>query len=476
MVTLRTVSFLDSAMFREGVRLPGVFVTRTSAPGVLLLIVAVALLVPAPMLAQRGGGAGIAGRAMHGKPLICIHDCPDVPDGSTSDDGLNNFQHIMAVQATADQNGAFAKVTKDAQDAAKELQTFRELLQNVPAPSVLPDRATMLDQAIDGSRNANQNFLAALTSAQKSGLKDIIEKLEKADSDLNNQIKTLDRVLQTSKADREQIAPIAAALDKALASFQSEQLALGREMSIILPSAGQELTFNLPPVTSSIDIAGQPISILASGVVSRTSVADGHDFFSLKLVADLSDLQENITGILHAQLTRVPRCGERIQIVQGTFIPEAPASLVVTHLHYERWICPPGWEEPTELAVADGAFEVKLTASTEPNALRLTSEISHVDADGSLRDSLLSGSLGATLRQQISASLLSALQKGADLKATLPPVAQEFATIQKVQFQDAGAGRLTLVLNGQLQLSDEQARQFAIQLKQRLSAQEISPP
>jgi hypothetical protein len=47
---------------------------------------------------------------------------------------------------------------------------------------------------------------------------------------------------------------------------------------------------------------------------------------------------------------------------------------------------------------------------------------------------------------------------------------------QKAQFQDAGAGRSILILNGQLQLSDEQAKQFAIQLKQRLSAQEISPP
>jgi len=63
----------------------------------------------------------------------------------------------MAVQATADQNGAFAKVTKDAQDAAKELQTFRTVAE-CPRSFGAADRATMLDQAIDGSRNANQTF------------------------------------------------------------------------------------------------------------------------------------------------------------------------------------------------------------------------------------------------------------------------------------------------------------------------------
>jgi hypothetical protein len=467
-------------MFHEGVRLPGASASRMSASGLLIPTIAIALLLaPAPMVAQRGGGGGggggIAGRALHGRPLICVHDCPDTPDAVSADDGLDNFEHIMAVQASSDQSAAFAKVTKDAQDAANQLQVFRDLLQKTPASSQLSDHITILDQGLEGARNANQNFVAALTPVQKSDLKDITERLEQADSELANQIKTLDRVFATPKTDNEQIGLTAAALDKALASVQSGQLALGREMSIILPSAGQELTFNLPSVTSSIDLAGQPISIPASGIVSRTSVADGHNLFSLKLVADLSDLQQNMTAVLRAQHTRNPLCGERIQILQGTLIPAAPASLVLTHLHYERWICPPGFDEPTQIAVADGALEIKFTPSIENAGLQLASEVSHVDADGSLRDSLLSGSLGVKLREQISASLLSAMQKGADLKATLSPAAQEFATIQKAQFQDAGAGRLTLVLNGQLQLSDEQAKQFSIQLKQRLSAQATSP-
>jgi hypothetical protein len=118
---------------------------------------------------------------------------------------------------------------------------------------------------------------------------------------------------------------------------------------------------------------------------------------------------------------------------------------------------------------------VKLTPSVEQNSgLRLAAEIGRVDADEFLRD-LLSDSLGATLREKITASLLSAMQKGADLKVTLPPVAQGFATIQKAQFRES-TGRLSLILDGELQLSDEQTQQFATQLKQRLSAQETSPP
>jgi len=146
-------------------------------------------------------------------------------------------------------------------------------------------------------------------------------------------------------------------------------------------------------------------------------------------------------------------------------------------LHYERWVCPPGQASPMEVADSDGVLEVKLTPSVEPNAgLRLVSEINRVNADGLLRDLLRSGDLGVTLREQIAASLLSALQKIADLKATLPPVAQESAILQNVHFQDAGVDQLSLVVNGQLQFSDEQTEQFAAQLRQRLSAQGTPAP
>src|SRR5208283_710104 len=197
--------------------------------------------------------------------------------------------------------------------------------------------------------------------------------------------------------------------------------------------------------------AGQTLLIPAWGAVSLVSTENGHDLFSVKLAADLSDLQQNITAIVRSEVARSPRCGERIELRQATLTPLASASLVVANLHYERWVCPPGAASPMEVADSDGVLEVKLTPSVEPNAgLRLVSEINRVNADGLLRDLLRSGDLGVTLREQIAASLLPALQTGAD--------------------------QLSLALNGQLQFSDEQTEQFAAQLKQRLSAQGAPAP
>jgi len=482
-------------MVQEGICLPGVsarrgvLANRMVFPNFAVPLVTVVLLAgPCTTFAQRGGG-GFGGRStpgtVHGRPLICVHDCPDTPEGTSSEDDLKNFEHLMAVQATADQSAAFIKVMQYAQDASTQLQTFRDHPQKVNA--ALSDQAANLDRAIKEARNGDQNFLASFSPVQKSGLIDLTEKLQKADADLDEQVKPFVRTLEIPKVENELIATSAANLGKTLTGFQDAQVALASEMGIILPSSGQDLMLRLPPVTTTINLAGQPIAITGSGVISRTPAADGHNLFGLKYTADFSDLQQNITDLLRAQLNRAPRCGERIQIQEGMLIPQTPASLVLAHLHYERWICPlfQGGGGPTELSDADATIEVKLTpslaSSVESKAdsnsgLQLTSEISRVDAEGLLRESLLTGSLGAKLRDQIMASFLSIIQKGANFKTAMPPTAQELANIQRAQFQDAGAGRLTLIVDGQLQLSDEQAKLFTDQLRERLSAQKTSTP
>jgi hypothetical protein len=482
-------------MVQEGICLPGVsarrgvLANRMVFPNFAVPLVTVVLLAgPCTTFAQRGGG-GFGGRStpgtVHGRPLICVHDCPDTPEGTSSEDDLKNFEHLMAVQATADQSAAFIKVMQYAETASTQLQTFRDHPQKVNA--ALSDQAANLDRAIKEARNGDQNFLASFSPVQKSGLIDLTEKLQKADADLDEQVKAFVRTLEIPKVENELIATSAANLGKTLTGFQDAQVALASEMGIILPSSGQDLTLRLPPVTTTINLAGQPIAITGSGVISRTPAADGHNLFGLKYTADFSDLQQNITDLLRAQLNRAPRCGERIQIQEGMLIPQTPASLVLAHLHYERWICPlfQGGGGPTELSDADATIEVKLTpslaSSVESKAdsnsgLQLTSEISRVDAEGLLRESLLTGSLGAKLRDQIMASFLSIIQKGANFKTAMPPTAQELANIQRAQFQDAGAGRLTLIVDGQLQLSDEQAKLFTDQLRERLSAQKTSTP
>ena len=456
-----------------------------------LFIAAIALLAPSPSLAQRGGGGHVA------KPVICIYDCPDNQVLNT-EDTLKDFRRSMAIQATGDQRAAFAKVSQYAEAAGDQLHAFRKSLQPVPISSPLVERASTLDQAIEKTRASNQNFLSSFSPAQKSGLQELTRKLAKADSDLDRQIKVLDQIVPTNPPS-EQIANIYAALDKALATFQSEQLAVGREMSILFDPAGDDVTFSLPPVTNSMLVDGEDIAIPTSGAVSRkpsannsatpagessTISAGGPNVFSLEFIADLSGVQQNITAILRAALTRSPRCGERIEIQQASLTPLAPASsLVVANLHFERWVCPSGQARgtlsspsPTEVADGNATLEVKLTPSIEAAQFALVSEITHVEATGPLRNSLRSGDLGATLRDQIAASLLTALQKSADIKSTLPPVAQQSSTLQKAQFQNAGADQLSLVLDGQLQFTDDQTKQFAAQLKQRLSAQAPATP
>jgi len=459
-------------MFPEGILKVGVCPGGAAAALALGMVL---LVCPGQMLAQRGGG----GRGTRSRSLVCVFDCPDIPERASTEDDLKQFEHYMAVQASSDQSAAFLKVMQYAQTAGTQLQGLRELLQKVPPPKELSDRDASLDQAIQQARAGTENFLAALSSVQQSGLKEFTKRLVRADSELEIEAKVFDRALESPKGESEQVAASATNLDDALTRFQRRQAELANDMGIILQSSSQDLTLRLPPLTTSTDVGGRSIAVTGTGLIFRTSAADGHNLFGLRFIADLSDLQQNITDVLRAQLNRSPRCGERIEVREGDVIPDAPATLVVTRLHYERWICPgfQGPGSPTELAEAEGALEVRLTPSLDAKGgLQLASEISKVEAEGTLHDSLLSGDLGVTLREQITAFVLSLLERSANLRAAIPSASEELATLHKSSFQDAGAGRLTLILEGQLQLSDEQVKQFSDQLRERLAAQKSSSP
>jgi hypothetical protein len=474
-------------MFRCGPRLAITSVRAHTILLTILMIGAALFASPESAFAQHGGGGG-GGHGMSGGGGT---GGGGRPDGVADKDDLKDFHRALALQATPDQRSAFAKIAQYTQSAGDQLQGFRESLQKrgaAPSPSSpadssisssasssVSDRIGALDMAFSQARAGSQNFLTSLSAAQKSGLKDITNKLAKADSELEKQTKILDQIVKTTKLDNQQLANTSANLEKELANFQSEQLALGREMGILLTSDSQELTFNFPRAVNSIKVDGQLVSVPASGSATRTSVENGRNTFKLELVADLSDLQQNLSVILRSELARSPRCGERIEVQQATLTPLVPASLVVTRLHFERWVCAPG-QGPVEMASGDATFEVKFTPSVDPKTgLGLVSEINHVDATGFLRDLLRSGDLGASLRDQIASVLLSTIQKTADLKAVLPAAAQEPMPLQRAQFADAGADQLSLVIDGQLPLSDEETKQFGIQLKQRLSAGAASP-
>jgi hypothetical protein len=243
-------------------------------------------------------------------------------------------------------------------------------------------------------------------------------------------------------------------------------------------ASGQDLTFKIRPVKIPLNVENQPIKVIASGVISRVAAERGQNVFKLELVADLSDLQQNITQILRAQLDKSDRCGEHLAIQNATLTPMAPASVVLARLHFERWTCVKvfGKERPNKLVSGNGTIEVKLTPGVEQEStLKLVPEVGRVEAEGPLGELLRSGSVGASLREKITKALLSAMQKGTNFKATLPPAVQDYATIEDARFQDVGSGNLGVVLDGRIQISNEQIKLLANQLKERLSSQGVLP-
>jgi len=241
-----------------------------------------------------------------------------------------------------------------------------------------------------------------------------------------------------------------------------------------IPVRAQNVTFKIPPVKIPLKIKEQTVTITASGVVSVHSKDKGSSEFKLELNVDLSELQQNMTALLSSQLDKDDACGERIAIEHADLTPVPPASLAVVQLHYERWACAKvlGKEKSKRLVGGNAVIEVKLTPAIDENntELRLVPEVGKIEADGSLGELLRSGSLGDAIRDKIRTSILSAMEKGTNLSATLPPAIQGHATIQNAEFKDGGSGRLLVVLVGEGQITREQIQLLSKQIKERMPA------
>jgi hypothetical protein len=235
----------------------------------------------------------------------------------------------------------------------------------------------------------------------------------------------------------------------------------------------QGLSLRIPPVRTTLKIANQPVTIVTRGMISSVSPAHGQNIFEIRLIADLSGLQENVTGLLRSELDRSEQCGDRIAIEHATLAPGDPACILTTQLHYERWACVKifGKRAASKLVGGDGMIKLRLTPVLETqDTLRLAPQVLAIQAQGPLGDLLRSGSVGAMLRRQLSKSIVSAMQKGTKLSVTVPPAAEPFVAIQNVRFRDAGFGHLALVLTGAVRISPQQLQLLASQLNERLSS------
>ena len=239
------------------------------------------------------------------------------------------------------------------------------------------------------------------------------------------------------------------------------------------PARNEDFTFRIPPQRISLNIENQPVTIAASGIVSVGSRGHNQYVLKLELDADLSDLQQNITGLLRSQLDKDDPCGDHIAIEHATLMPAGPAGRAVVQLHYERYTCVKafGKRMTKKLVGGNGIIQMKFTPTVEGRkALQLVPEVESIQADGSLGELLKSASIGAMVREKLTKALLSAMQKGTDRSLTLPPAVQDIAMIDKAQFEDESSGRLGIILQGEVAISPQQIRPLKNQLKERMPA------
>ena len=438
-----------------------------SSSGLKTFLLGAALLVyPCTSFAQHGGGGGhIGGSAAGGGGLSSGNHAT----GIENKDDLRDFHEIMAVQASNEQKAAYAVMVKSTAAANAQLQGFVALLDKENNASEIAKRDKSFADAIETARTLNKKFIEGFSEPQKSGLKEITKRLGKADSELAQQARSLDQQVEANAASA-QMAGMARSVEGALTGFQREQSDLGDEMSISNSSGNSDVAFNIPAVKNKINFADQAFTITTSGTISKAVAEAGQNTFATELTADMSDLQQTITDVLHAKLDTSDRCGERIALQTAALAPQEPASLVVVQLHYERWTCATmfGRQSMNEIVEGNGTVEVKLIpAVAQDGSLRLSAKIDRIDGEGLVGDLLRSDTLGNTLRETISDSVLSAMQQGADFKAALPAGARSYATLRRAKFQGTGAGKLLAVFDGDIRVSNENLTAVTRELQER---------
>jgi hypothetical protein len=237
------------------------------------------------------------------------------------------------------------------------------------------------------------------------------------------------------------------------------------------PSAAQNIHIKIPPTNIPLTVKDRTVTITTFGTVTGTAQGRDGAALTVELDADLSELQQNLTPLLSEQLDKDSRCGDRIAIQNATLVPLPPASLATVQLHYERWGCAKlfGKEQTKRLVGGNATLQLKLTPSIEKEdtELHLTAELGEIQADGSLGELLRSGALGQTLREKIHDAILNALQKGSCANLALPPAIQAYASLQSVEFRDAGGGRLLAILSGNARVTQDQLQRLLKQVKER---------
>jgi len=387
------------------------------------------------------------------------------PDAVDDKDALKDFHRALAVQATSAQIAEFQALLKTTDLAKSQVQQFTQHARTGASTAAL-------DQVLETTRTQTRNFVSSFSEKQKSGLKEETRLLDRADSELADHQRKLDQSFQISSTPSTELAENTGGLDKALQDFSSQQLALAREMGIVLANP-QDVTFNLPAVKSTVTVANQSLQVTISGILSQTGSDAGNRTFRLEILGDLTDFQQNITEVLRNAVNSERACGERLSLLRATLMPSVPDGSLNLQLHYERWACLRigGQTTPTELAENDGSVDIQVLPVAVPGGLQVKTDFARIDATGVMADALRTGDLGSDLRQKVAHAFLAAMRTVSDFKSALPPALQGSTTLHSAKFENDGADDLELMLQGEAQLSEEQAKSLAGQLNQMLAAE-----
>jgi len=166
------------------------------------------------VLAQHGqGGRGEGGG-------------PSKPDPSAA--SIRDFKLALAVQADPDQTAQYLSLAKATEAVRKQAHD----LQQVAAGADVSKQANEFKSAVEQTSSDDQDFVHTLNKAQKTLLKELVKKYEKADSELAKQSKAFSQEMGSGKVDSSQLSAAAQKLEKALSDVQAQQKSLADEMGI----------------------------------------------------------------------------------------------------------------------------------------------------------------------------------------------------------------------------------------------------
>lgn len=184
----------------------------------LTLVIAL-LLLPVTAVGQHAGHHTGATGANTGSTTP-----PENPDVVT-------FEHGVALQARPDQVGQFNELVTSTATACTQAHDLQQ--HGAAANSVdLSQNATRLHDAVEDAQSENRKFVNSLSDVQVSGLKKLTTPLAKANSAVTKESKALAAQLEKVPVDSRRLISTVGQLEKALTTFQSDQLHLGQEMGI----------------------------------------------------------------------------------------------------------------------------------------------------------------------------------------------------------------------------------------------------